>query len=85
MRVVAFDIAMLVWIVLLRKALPQAEPERTLIKRGCCDAPTARIACQHAGDHRGVETHCGVKMEMTPKLRTLDVSSILRKIRAYFA
>jgi hypothetical protein len=31
MRVVAFDIAMLVWIVPLRKALPQAEPERTLI------------------------------------------------------
>src|SRR6266481_1895963 len=30
MRVVAFDIAMLVWIVPLRKALP-AEPERTLI------------------------------------------------------
>ncbi len=31
MRVVAFDIAMVVWIVPLRKALPQAEPERTLI------------------------------------------------------
>ena len=34
MRVVAFDIAMLVWIVPLRKALPQAEPERTLISEG---------------------------------------------------
>ena len=33
MRVVAFDIAMLVWIVPLRKALPQA-PERTLIGEG---------------------------------------------------
>ncbi len=31
MRVVAFDIAMLVWIVPLRKALPQAAPKRTLI------------------------------------------------------
>ena len=31
MRVIAFDIAMLVWIVPLRKALPPAEPERTLI------------------------------------------------------
>ena len=31
MRVVAFDIAMLVWIVPLRKALPQAESERTFI------------------------------------------------------
>ena len=33
-RVVAFDIAMLVWIVPLRKALPRAEPERTLISEG---------------------------------------------------
>ncbi len=31
MRVVAFDIAMLVWIVPLTKALPQAAPKRTLI------------------------------------------------------
>jgi len=34
MRVVAFDIAMLIWIVPLRKALPRAEPERTLISEG---------------------------------------------------
>jgi hypothetical protein len=34
MRVVAFDIAMLVWIVPLRKALAQAGPERTLISEG---------------------------------------------------
>jgi hypothetical protein len=33
-RVVAFDIAMLVWIVPLRKALPETEPERTLISEG---------------------------------------------------
>jgi hypothetical protein len=33
-RVVAFDVAMLVWIVPLRRALPQAEPERTLISEG---------------------------------------------------
>jgi len=34
MRVVAFDIAMLVWIVPLRRALPPAEPARTLISEG---------------------------------------------------
>jgi hypothetical protein len=31
MRVVAFDIAMLVWIVPLRKAVPPGEPERSLL------------------------------------------------------
>ncbi len=31
MRVIAFDIAMLVWIVPIRKALPPAETGRTLI------------------------------------------------------